>query len=87
MNAIMLTLITFLPLIGAIRLLFINGNNENKIKRAALMSSIMTFLFSLHLFFHFDSGTSDFQFEQNISWIPEFGINYHVGIDGISILL
>ncbi|MGR3220488.1 MAG: NADH-quinone oxidoreductase subunit M, partial [Candidatus Anammoxibacter sp.] len=47
----------------------------------------MTFLFSLHLFFHFDSGTSDFQFEQNISWIPEFGINYHVGIDGISILL
>ncbi|MGR3319720.1 MAG: NADH-quinone oxidoreductase subunit M [Candidatus Anammoxibacter sp.] len=87
MNAIILTLITFFPLIGAIRILFVKGSNEKKIKKLALISSIMTFLFSVHLFFNFDSGTSDFQFEQNISWIPGFGINYHVGIDGISILL
>lgn len=87
MNAIILTIITFTPLIGAIRILFIKGDNEDKIKKSALINSIITFIFSIHLFFNFDSSTHAFQFVQNIPWIPQFGINYHVGIDGISILL
>lgn len=87
MNVIILSLITFSPLIGVLRLLFIKGEDENRIKKSALINSLITFLLSLHLFFHFDSASYDFQFVQNIPWIPGFGINYHVGIDGISMLL
>jgi len=87
MNAIILTLITFFPIVGIFRLLLINSENENKIKRSALLNSIMTFMFSLHLYFHFDSANGGMQFVQNIPWIPGFGISYHVGIDGISLLL
>ena len=87
MNAIILTIITFAPLIGTLRLLLINGNNEDKIKKSALINSIVTFFLSLHLFFNFDASSFEYQFVQNIPWIESFGINYHVGIDGISILL
>lgn len=87
MNAVILTIITFIPMVGVFRLLFINSENENKIKRSALLNSIITFIFSLHLFFNFDSGSHLMQFEQNVPWITAFGINYHVGIDGISLFL
>lgn len=87
MNAAILTIITFLPMVGILKLLFMNGENEQKIKRSALLNSIMTFLVSLHLYFHFDSSLSTMQFEQIIPWIPSFGVSYHVGIDGISLLL
>ena len=48
---------------------------------------IITFFISLHLYFNFDSTTASMQFVQNIPWINSFGISYHVGIDGISLLL
>lgn len=82
-----LTIVTFLPLFGAIRILFVNGKKEEKIKRAALFNSILTFLFSLHLFFGFDSGTHEMQFAEDLPWIKGLGISYHIGVDGISLFL
>ncbi len=82
-----LTIVTFLPLLGAIILLFINGEKQERIKRVALAIAFVDFIISLPLFILFKSDTADFQFVQNVPWIKEFGISYHVGIDGISLFL
>jgi NADH-quinone oxidoreductase subunit M len=87
MDQQILTLVTFLPTVGAILLLFLNEKNKQGIKVAAFVTSLVTFIFSLYLYFNFKSGTSDMQFEVNQPWITGLGINYHVGIDGISLLL
>ncbi len=84
----MATLVTFFPLIGIPILLLLRRDQEEAIKRAAMAVSAITFILSLGLLFGgFDINTAGFQYEENVPWIPAWGINYHVGIDGISILL
>jgi NADH-quinone oxidoreductase subunit M len=87
MSLPILTIVTFLPLAGAIWLLFINGEKQEKVKRIALVIAIGDFILSLPLFFKFRLDTSEFQFVEKVSWIKEFGISYYVGIDGISLFL
>jgi len=87
MNLPILTIVTFLPLFGAIWLLFIDGEKQEKIKRIALIIAIGDFIISLPLFFKFNLNTSEFQFVEKVPWIKEFGISYYVGIDGISLFL
>jgi len=81
-----LSLITFLPLAGALLLIFIPKEQKNLFRIFALLLTIITFIISLTLFFQFDSGTADPQFGERAEWIG-YGIQYHVGIDGISLLL
>ncbi len=52
----------------------------------ALWTSLITFLLSLFLWFDFDRGTAEFQFVEQVDWLPEFNITYHMGVDGISVL-
>jgi NADH-quinone oxidoreductase subunit M len=52
----------------------------------ALWTSLITFGLSLILWFRFDKSTADFQFVEEVSWLPEFGISYAMGVDGISVL-
>ncbi|HDY67267.1 MAG TPA: NADH-quinone oxidoreductase subunit M [Candidatus Scalindua sp.] len=87
MNFPILTIATFLPLMGAIWLLFINKGKEEKIRRIALVTAIGSFIISLPLFFNFNLNTHEFQFVEKVPWIKEFGISYYVGIDGISLFL
>jgi len=82
-----LTLITFLPIIGAILLAFFPKENESAIKQTALAVAAADFLLSLSLWTNFDNSTHNMQFGINISWIESWGINYHIGLDGISLLL
>ena len=82
-----LTLITFLPIIGAILLAFFPKENEGAIKQSALAVAAADFLLSLSLWTNFDDSTHNMQFGLNISWIESWGINYHIGLDGISLLL
>ncbi len=82
-----LTFLTFLPLVGAIILAFIPRIEEGAIKQTALAFAVADFLLSLLLWTNFDSSTHQMQFEYNVPWITAWGINYHVGIDGISLLL
>ena len=83
-----LSLVTFLPTIGALAILLIRGD-ENIVARnaraTALWTSIATFIVSIFLWVGFDNSTADFQFVEKIAWIPSFGINYHMGVDGISV--
>ena len=83
-----LTLTTFLPLIGALAILLIRGDEKIVARNAratALWTSLATFFVSIFLWIGFDSSTADLQFVEKVSWIPSFGINYHMGVDGISV--
>jgi NADH-quinone oxidoreductase subunit M len=82
-----LSWITFIPLIGIFVILFINNKNEGAIKIAALITSLAGFVLSLQLYFQFDSSTPAFQFVEKKEWIPDWGIFYHIGLDGISLFL
>ncbi len=74
------------PLLGAGVLLFIPNAKEKAIKTTTLVTTLIVLAMSLPLYFSFITGAG-FQFEENIPWIPSWGINYHVGIDGISLFI
>jgi len=82
-----LTIVTFTPAVGALLLLFYNREHVRSIRMFALIVTLVTFVFSLHLVSHFDSSNPDFQFGLKIPWMPSFGIDYSMGIDGISLFL
>src|SRR5215831_18492108 len=82
-----LTIITFTPAVGAVLLLFFRRGQARPIRAFALIITILTFVFSLHLIAHFDRSNPDFQFGIKIPWMPAYGIDYSMGIDGISIFL
>jgi len=92
----LLTLVTFFPLVTAVALLattvlasVLGGSGlPSPVWRAVgLASTSLTFLMSLRLFASFEPTRTGFQFIEHASWIPEWGVNYFVGIDGISLLL
>ncbi|MDP3158678.1 MAG: NADH-quinone oxidoreductase subunit M [Reyranella sp.] len=83
-----LSLVTFLPLVGAFFCLIVNGPKEavdRNCRSAALITSLVTFLVSLVLWVRFDATKAGFQFEEKFDWVPALGIGYHMGIDGISL--
>jgi NADH-quinone oxidoreductase subunit M len=80
-----LTITIFLPLLGAFLLLF--TKNEKAIKVTALVTGIYTFLFSLLLYLNFNPDTHLFQLGELVPWIPQYNINYALGIDGITLFL
>ncbi len=82
-----LSLVTFFPLIGAFILLFIDKENSAALRTLTLVVSLIEFLFSLPLFFLFNNATHEMQFQELHPWIENYGISYHLGIDGISLLL
>ena len=86
MSAAILTLVTFLPLAGALLLLFFPRRDE-LIRWFALVVTLLGFVFSLHLPIHFVRGASGFQYEINVQWITRPNIHYHLGADGISMWL
>ena len=88
-NFPLLSLLTFIPLIGAAFILAIRGEEEvvnRNARNVALWTSSAVFLLSLLLWTNFDSSTADFQFVEHVEWMPAFNIAYHVGVDGISVL-
>ena len=87
MNVPFLTLLVVLPIVGA-ALLFVTGRGQDKLVRnLALGISLVTFALSLVVWMKFDPTSADYQFVERHAWLPDFGISYHVGIDGISLLL
>ena len=83
-----LSLITFLPLLGILFILFVRGDEETVARNArntALLTSIFTFVLSLYMYWGFDKSSDAFQFVENIPWLPGFNVAYRMGIDGISV--
>ena len=88
----LLTLAISLPILGAVLLLFIankDGSKDGLIRYIALGVSLATFAVTLALWAGFDQsgGAAPFQFIERVPWIPAFGIEYYVGIDGLSLML
>ena len=83
----LLTLVTFLPFAGALALSLIPRRLDTALRASALAVTVVTFLASVPLYFRFDATSADYQFEEVARWMPTLGVSYHVGIDGISLLL
>jgi len=84
-----LSLTTFLPLVGAAFILLIRGEPDvvaRNARNVALWTSLITFVLSLFIWLNFDNTTAAFQMVERADWIPAFKINYHMGVDGISVL-
>jgi NADH-quinone oxidoreductase subunit M len=82
-----LTILTFLPIAGAlVMLLFVRGR-PRAYKTAALVTSLIGLALAIYLAVRFDAGATGFQFQEDYDWIASLGISYHLGVDGISLVL
>ena len=84
-----LSALTWLPLVGAAVILLVRGDEATVASNArwtALWTSLIVFLLSLVLWARFDTADAGFQFMEGVSWLPEFGVAYRMGVDGISVL-
>ena len=83
-----LSLVVWFPTLGAVAILFgLKKTQENAIKWAANAIFLVSFLISLPLWTSFDNNGPQFQYKEVYEWIPTIGVQYHLGLDGISLLL
>ena len=84
-----LTLLLLIPGLGALLIAFVPIRKMHLLRGTALLFTSITFLYSLLFFTHFDPGTDTMQFVQKVPWLDVgvLHIHYHVGLDGISLLL
>ena len=81
-----LSIVLFTPLAGLVVLLFLPASNPRLVRLWANGAALAGFLVSLPLVFQFDH-TKDYQFVEQAPWIPSIGASYHLGIDGLGLLL
>lgn len=87
-----LTILTFFPLFGVLVLLLLKPitrrePSDNTIKGIAIGTAVISFLMTLGLMAGFKSGNPELQFVDKFNWIPDWGISYYMGVDGVSILM
>ncbi len=82
-----LSIVTFLPLLGVVLLALVPSNQHSTIKLVSLVVAIVTMVVSFCIGYIFDPLSTGMQFEVNVPWVKSLGIGYHMGIDGISLLL
>ncbi|MBI1216430.1 MAG: NADH-quinone oxidoreductase subunit M [Alphaproteobacteria bacterium] len=83
-----LSLVTFLPLVGVLFILFIKGDDEtvgHNARMTAMLTTAATFFLSLYMYMGFDTSSGDFQMVENLKWLPGLNIRYKMGVDGISL--
>src|SRR5688500_8214344 len=88
----LLSPIVFLPLAGARRVMLAGGRGgrperEGTGRATTLALSLVAFAAALLLSWRLAPASADFQFVENRVWLPQFGISYHLGVDGISLFL
>ncbi|MEX0959918.1 MAG: NADH-quinone oxidoreductase subunit M [Burkholderiales bacterium] len=83
-----LSIVTWLPILAGIAVLFTGSDRNAHVARwIALAGALLGFMVALPLWFGFDRSATEMQFVEFTPWIESFRINYHLGIDGISLLL
>jgi len=84
----LVSLVVFLPLVGAVLLAFLPSSRPQLIRWAALAIALATWVVSLAMLVGYDPDAAQhYQFTQSVPWIPMFGITYSVGVDGLSLAL
>ena len=82
-----LSLAIWVPIFAGVAVLMLGGERDAmKARWIALVGALAGFLVTIPLYTHFDLTTSAMQFVERKEWIPYFDINYHLGVDGISVL-
>jgi NADH-quinone oxidoreductase subunit M len=84
-----LSLITWLPLIGCLVMMLVRGDEKTVATNArwtALWTSLLVMVLSLVLWVKFDTSEAGFQFNERVTWLPEYKVAYSMGVDGISVL-
>ncbi len=85
----LLSLITWLPMVGAAIILSIRGDEKTVASNArwtALWTTLIVLIVSLVIWVKFDRTSAGFQFVENVPWLPEYKVGYKMGVDGISVL-
>ncbi|MBZ5671724.1 MAG: NADH-quinone oxidoreductase subunit M [Acidobacteriia bacterium] len=82
-----LTIVTFFPLLGAVVIAFLGRDRTSSVRWVALLCTLLTFLMTVWLYFEFDSHRAGMQFEEFRIWMVLPPVNYHLGVDGLSLLL
>jgi len=82
----LISLVIFLPLVGAFALVLFPGSAHGAMRTFSLVVTTVVFFLSLKLFFGFETN-AEMQFVRNVPWLPSLGISYKVGIDGVSLFL
>lgn len=85
METWVLTLITFLPVVGALFILFVPKESKNAIRMTAAAFTGLQLLLAIWIFVNFDRSTAEMQFTVQKQWIASFNIEYFMGIDGLSV--
>jgi len=84
---VLVSLVVWTPLVGAVLLLLVPREQPEGIRRAALAFSLVTFALSLALWAGFRPDTAEFQYLEQRPWVPDYGIQYLLGVDGVSLFL
>jgi len=82
-----ITLLTAVPIVGALVLLVLGGRNKDLVRWSALAFSFAALVLTLVLWRHFDPASGSLQFQERHAWISVLGVEYHVGIDGLGLLM
>ena len=83
----LVSIVTFLPLVGAIAVALTKSSQANQARYVALGFALVTWVVSLAMLTQFVTNPGTTQFTEKASWIPAFGISYSVGVDGLSMVL
>ncbi|MEO8422664.1 MAG: NADH-quinone oxidoreductase subunit M [Actinomycetota bacterium] len=81
----LLTIVTFLPLAGAVVLLLWRGAPDNSARSAAMLTTVVTFIVSLSVLGKFERADAAFQMVERATWVKSIGLQYLVGVDGVSL--
>ncbi len=87
MEQLILSILLFIPVAGALVVVLLRPDAVRAIKLAGLAASLAAFAVAVWLFLAFDGTRGDMQFVEKIQWISALNISYHLGVDGISLLL
>ena len=79
-----LSFIVFTPIVAGLLILLIPGGRKNEIRVTALAAGSLALILSIWVYFSYDIDIGGYQFVEKYSWLPQFGISYNVGIDGIN---
>ena len=80
-----LTILTFLPIVGAV-VLWLFQKDEDLIRKSALAVAGLELFIAVLLMWNFTPNSAQIQFAERAAWIPAIGVGYHLGVDGISVL-
>jgi NADH-quinone oxidoreductase subunit M len=86
-NMPLLSTLIWLPILGGLMTFLFGDRRAGGAKYFAMGTAILVFLLSIQLLIGLDQSTAAMQFTESLAWLPSFNINYHLGVDGISVAL